>query len=111
LENGVQPIQGGHHASFRNAAVGAPVARFVFGFIFAFAAVIQFAEARAATAPSPHWVAAWAASAQGPYPVGNPNAEPELKFAFPDAAHGAVDQSLTEPALAQPQDSRPSSGA
>jgi hypothetical protein len=43
---------------------------------------------------SPHWVAAWAASAQGPYPVGNPSAQPELKFAFPDAAHGALDQTF-----------------
>ena len=70
------------------------IARFVFGFTFALAAVIQFAEAVAAPAQSPHWVAAWAASAQGPYPVGNPTAQPELKFAFPDAARGAVDQSF-----------------
>ena len=69
-------------------------AQFVFGFIFALAAFIQFADAVAAPAQSPHWVAAWAASAQGPYPVGNPSAQPELKFAFPDAARGAVDQSF-----------------
>lgn len=30
------------------------------------------------------WVTSWAGSAQGPYPVGNPTAQPELKFAFPD---------------------------
>jgi len=41
-----------------------------------------------------HWVAAWTASAHGPYPVGNPTAQPELKFAFADAARGAVDQSF-----------------
>ena len=40
------------------------------------------------------WIAAWTASAQGPYPIGNPSAQPELKFAFPDAARGAVDQSF-----------------
>ncbi len=40
------------------------------------------------------FVAAWAASAHGPYPVGNPTAQPELKFAFPDAAKGARDQSF-----------------
>ena len=70
------------------------VARFVFGLTIAFAAGIQFAEVLAAPPQSPHWVAAWAASAQGPYPVGNPTAQPELKFAFPDAARGAVDQSF-----------------
>jgi lysophospholipase L1-like esterase len=66
----------------------------VFGFIFIYAAVTQVAEAQTAPAKAPHWVAAWAASAQGPYPVGNPTAQPELKFAFPDAARGAVDQSF-----------------
>ncbi len=30
------------------------------------------------------WVTTWAGSAQGPYPSGNPTAQPELKFAFPD---------------------------
>lgn len=40
------------------------------------------------------FVAAWAASAQGPYPIGNPSAQPELKFAFPDPAKGARDQSF-----------------
>lgn len=39
----------------------------------------------AQTAPAKaHWVAAWTASAHGPYPVGNPTAQPELKFAIPD---------------------------
>jgi lysophospholipase L1-like esterase len=70
------------------------VARFVFVFSLASAAFFRFADTVAAPAQSPHWVAAWAASAQGPYPVGNPSAQPELKFAFPDAARGAVDQSF-----------------
>ena len=30
------------------------------------------------------WVTSWAGSVQGPYPTGNPTAQPELKFAFPD---------------------------
>jgi hypothetical protein len=47
-----------------------------------------------ALAADTNWVAAWTASAQGPYPVGNPTAQPELKFAFPDAARGASDQSF-----------------
>lgn len=40
------------------------------------------------------WVATWAASVHGPYPSGNPSAQPDMKFAFPDPAEGAVDQSL-----------------
>ena len=70
------------------------VRQFLFGFVLSFAVLVQSAEAAAAPAQSPHWVAAWTASAQGPYPVGNPTAQPELKFAFPDAARGAVDQSF-----------------
>ncbi len=42
----------------------------------------------------PRWVCAWTASAQGPYPVGNPSAQPELRFAFPDPAAGARDQAF-----------------
>jgi lysophospholipase L1-like esterase len=40
------------------------------------------------------WVATWAASVHGPYPSGNPSAQPDLKFVFPDPAQGAVDQSF-----------------
>jgi hypothetical protein len=40
------------------------------------------------------WVASWTASAHGPYPLGNPTAQPELKFAFPSAEHGARNQTL-----------------
>jgi lysophospholipase L1-like esterase len=40
------------------------------------------------------WVATWAASAHGPYPSGNASAQPDLRFAFPMAAEGAVDQSF-----------------
>src|SRR4051812_41267099 len=40
------------------------------------------------------WAASWTASAHGPYPVGNPTAQPELKFAFPAPAQGARDQSF-----------------
>jgi len=69
-------------------------ARIVFGCLFVFAAVAQMADAQTKAATAPHWVAAWTASAHGPYPVGNPTAQPELKFAFPDPARGAVDQSF-----------------
>ena len=40
------------------------------------------------------WVATWAASVHGPYPSGNPSAQPDLKFAFPNPLQGAVDQSF-----------------
>lgn len=40
------------------------------------------------------WVATWAASVHGPYPSGNPSAQPDMKFAFPDPAQGAVDQTF-----------------
>src|SRR4029079_19812097 len=40
------------------------------------------------------WVTSWAASAQGPYPVGNPSAQPVQKFAFPAPEAGARDQTF-----------------
>jgi lysophospholipase L1-like esterase len=51
--------------------------------------------ARAAPPTEPvHWVTTWAASAHGPYPIGNPSAQPEQKFAFPNPAAGAEDQTF-----------------
>lgn len=46
------------------------------------------------TSASPHWVAAWAGSLQGPYPVGNAAAQPDMQLAFPQPARGARDQSF-----------------
>jgi lysophospholipase L1-like esterase len=40
------------------------------------------------------WATSWSASAQGPYPSGNASAQPDLRFAFPDPAIGARDQTL-----------------
>jgi lysophospholipase L1-like esterase len=40
------------------------------------------------------WAAVWTGSAQGPYPFGNPTAQPELKFAFPAPEKGANDQTF-----------------
>jgi lysophospholipase L1-like esterase len=40
------------------------------------------------------WVASWTGSAHGPYPVGNPTAQPELKFAFPLPEQGVRDQTF-----------------
>jgi hypothetical protein len=65
-----------------------------FQFDFAIAMIFSFAEASGAPARSPHWVTAWAAAAQGPYPVGNATVQPELNFAFSEATRGAVDQSF-----------------
>jgi hypothetical protein len=48
----------------------------------------------AAPAQSQKWVTAWAASVQGPYPVGNPSAQPDLRFAFPSPETGARDQTF-----------------
>jgi lysophospholipase L1-like esterase len=40
------------------------------------------------------WVTTWTASAQGPYPTGNASAQPNLRFAFPEPAAGARDQTF-----------------
>jgi lysophospholipase L1-like esterase len=48
----------------------------------------------AAPASAQQWVASWTGSSHGPYPVGNPTAQPELKFAFPSPEHGAKDQTF-----------------
>src|SRR5690349_22029512 len=40
------------------------------------------------------WVTSWAASVQGPYPVGNPSAQPDQRFAFPSPETGARDQTF-----------------
>jgi len=41
-----------------------------------------------------HWTTTWAASAQGPYPVGNPSAQPDMSRVFPVPENGARDQSF-----------------
>jgi lysophospholipase L1-like esterase len=49
----------------------------------------------AAAAPrEQHWATAWTGSVQGPYPVGNPSAQPDLRFAFPSPEQGARDQTF-----------------
>ena len=47
-----------------------------------------------AAAQPARWATSWAGSAQGPYPVGNPSAQPDLRFAFPSADTGARDQTV-----------------
>lgn len=40
------------------------------------------------------WVAAWLGAVQGPYPTGNPSAQPDLSLAFPTSEQGAEDQTF-----------------
>ena len=40
------------------------------------------------------WVVSWTGSAHGPYPVGNPSAQPDQRFAFPSPQAGANDQTF-----------------
>src|SRR5262245_55040770 len=40
------------------------------------------------------WVVSWVASAHGPYPVGNPSAQPDQRFAFACAQTRADDQTF-----------------
>src|SRR5882757_9148972 len=52
-------------------------------------------SAFSSSAQSPQkWVTSWTGSVQGPYPIGNPSAQPDLRFAFPSAESGARDQSF-----------------
>ncbi|MBI3513011.1 MAG: lysophospholipase [Proteobacteria bacterium] len=44
--------------------------------------------------PARKWVTSWAGSVQGPYPIGNPSAQPDLRLVFPDPAIGARDQTF-----------------
>jgi lysophospholipase L1-like esterase len=41
-----------------------------------------------------NWVVSWTGSVQGPYPIGNPSAQPDQKFVFPDSSAGARDQTF-----------------
>ena len=48
------------------------------------------------------WVVSWTGSVQGPYHIGNPSAQPDQKFAFPDPAVGARDGSTAAEVGPQP---------
>jgi lysophospholipase L1-like esterase len=84
----VSPLLAAPLLAARILAAPIPVARILA--VLVLAAVL----ATPAAAAPPNFVVAWAASAQGPYPIGNPTAQPELKFAFPDPAKGATDQTF-----------------
>ncbi len=48
----------------------------------------------ATPAMAQHWATVWTGSDQGPYPVGNPSAQPDLSFAFPHPETGSHEQSF-----------------
>ena len=49
-------------------------------------------SAFSSSAQSPQkWVTSRTGSVQGPYPIGNPSAQPDLRFAFPSPEIGARD--------------------
>jgi lysophospholipase L1-like esterase len=52
------------------------------------------AAAHAQTVAATKWVTSWVGSVQGPYPVGNPSAQPDQRFAFPAPANGARNQTF-----------------
>ena len=56
--------------------------------------LLALAMTLAAPAHAQKWVTSWAASVQGPYPVGNPTAQPDLRFALPSQETGAKDQTF-----------------
>src|SRR5262245_23735829 len=58
--------------------------------VLAFGATPQTSAAE----PQQKWATAWAASVQGPYPSGNPTAQPHLQFVFPTTEAGAKDQTF-----------------
>ena len=58
-------------------------------------ALMAATSVSSALAQSPQkWVTSWTGSVQGPYPIGNPSAQPDLRFAFPTPETGARDQSF-----------------
>lgn len=68
--------------------------RKIFAMLLAVATGVGMSMESAEAQQGQVWVASWAASVQGPYPTGNPSAQPDQKFAFPVPASGANDQSL-----------------
>ena len=51
-------------------------------------ALMTVISSSASAQPAEKWVTSWTGSVQGPYPIGNPSAQPDLRFAFPSAESG-----------------------
>jgi hypothetical protein len=50
---------------------------------FMIAALLAVLPQAASARDGEGWVVSWTGSAQGPYPVGNPSAQPDQKFRLP----------------------------
>ncbi len=61
-------------------------------FLFGLFALMMFSQPT--MAQKEKWVTSWIGSVQGPYPVGNPSAQPNLSVVFPTPALGANNQSF-----------------
>ena len=59
-----------------------------------FLVLVLLAVSAAVPAHAQKWVTSWVGSVQGPYPVGNPSAQPDLRFALPSQEIGAKDQTF-----------------
>ena len=81
-------------ATTRMFAVAAAKARMAALLLFAATLAAPAADVATAQSVGRKWVTTWVGSVHGPYPSGNPVAQPELKFAFPEPAAGANDQSF-----------------
>src|ERR1700745_979653 len=57
-------------------------------------ALMTVTSSSASAQPAEKWVTSWTGSVQGPYPTGNPSAQPDLRFAFPSAERGGRDKSF-----------------
>ncbi len=66
----------------------------MFGRLIACALLLHLPISLLSAQPATHWVAAWTASVQGPYPSGNASAQPNLTLVFPEPAKGAANQSF-----------------
>src|SRR5262249_23185967 len=77
----------------RFALGGTPMQRLTCWVLGTFLIVVALSQS-AWSQTGEKWVVSWAASAHGPYPVGNASAQPDQRFAFPDPAAGARDQTL-----------------
>src|SRR5438128_8026019 len=64
------------------------------GLLVPLAPVTATAQSAPKASAAQKWVVSWAGSVQGPYPVGNPSAQPDMKLAIPSAETGARDQSF-----------------
>ncbi|WP_376087134.1 GDSL-type esterase/lipase family protein [Roseomonas sp. CCTCC AB2023176] len=62
--------------------------------LVAAAALPRVAAAQPQGSAAEAWATSWAASVQGPYPVGNPSAQPDQGVIFPSREAGARDQSF-----------------